>query len=53
MHMDHADTIVVDGKITTMESDGAFVEAMALSHGRIVAIGSTAETSAPLRLMRR
>ena len=34
------DTVVLNGKIATMERPGAFVEAMAIAQGRVVAVGS-------------
>ncbi|MBY8976733.1 amidohydrolase [Rhodobacteraceae bacterium NNCM2] len=43
MQTQSADTIVINGKISTMDRSSGSCEAMALSAGRIVAIGSTSE----------
>jgi len=40
------DQVVIDGKIATMEGEGVFVEALAISDGRIVAQGSSSEIRA-------
>ncbi|QYX55979.1 amidohydrolase [Roseovarius sp. SCSIO 43702] len=46
MQSERVDTIVVDAKIATMRREGEFAEAMALSRGRIVATGATADIRA-------
>ncbi|WP_428925056.1 amidohydrolase [Marinibacterium sp. SX1] len=43
MRMAPIETVVVNGRLYTMEAPGRQVEAMALSGGRILATGSTAE----------
>lgn len=46
MRTKEIDQIVIDGKIATMEGEGVFVEALAISDGRIVAQGTSAEIRA-------
>ncbi|MCZ4352025.1 amidohydrolase [Roseovarius aestuarii] len=43
MNLNPIDTIIVDGKIASMQTPGDFVAAMAIADGRIVATGSSAE----------
>lgn len=40
------ETIVINGKIATMQGAGHFAEAMAIAQGRVVALGSTQEIRA-------
>ncbi len=42
----HADTIILNGKLLTMDADKPRAEAIALADGRILAVGSTAEIEA-------
>src|SRR5438477_11270262 len=46
MGADVADTILIDGKIVTLDSKESIVEAVAIRAGRILAVGRTAEIQA-------
>ena len=44
-HAQTADTILVNGKIVTVDAQSSIREALAIRDGKIVAIGTSAQTS--------
>ena len=44
-----ADTILVNGKVITLDGAASIVEAIAIRDGKILAVGSNESASAPIR----